>query len=198
MCWSESCCLRKASVHLIHRFSIQVGADIFCADIDESLSRLARCPGNVWGEITVFGGEERIVGCGWFGGDDVGSVGGELVAVEGFGHGGIIDKGTSASVDEDGRRLHGGEPFGIYEVEGVFGEGTMERDDVALLEEGVKVGFLDAVGEVVFVFRCVGHDLKSETCGDTSRGHACVAKADDTHLLAVEFEEVVVEIAEVW
>ena len=120
-----------------------------------------------------------------------------MVAVEGFCHGCIIDEGTSACVDEDGGGLHGGEPFCIDKMEGVVGERTVERNDVALLEESVEVGFLDAIGEVVFVFGSVCQDLKPKACGDACGCHACVAESDDAHFLAVELEEVVVEVAEV-
>ena len=57
--------------------------------------------------------------------------------------------------------------------------------------------FLDAIGEVVFVFGSVCQDLKPKACGDACGCHACVAESDDAHFLAVELEEVVVEVAEV-
>ena len=73
----------------------------------------------------------------------------------------------------------------------------MERHDVALLKDGVEVGFHDAVGQVVFILGCVCQHLQSESCGDACRCHACIAQTDDAHLLAVQLDEVMVEIAEV-
>ena len=53
-------------------------------------------------EIAVFCREEWIVSSWWFSGEHIGTIGGELVAVEGLGYGCIVHKRTSACVDEDG------------------------------------------------------------------------------------------------
>ena len=151
---------------------LEVGGDAG----EEGLAGLVGDPGGVGGDEEApgrkkGGSKERVVGGGWFLGEDVESGSGDGVGANGVGEGRFIHEGAAAGVDEDGALLHQDEGVGVDEVFGLRGEGAVEGDDVGGGEEGVSIDTRGVgLGGVAGAFAGEGLDVHAEGLGDVSDG----------------------------
>ena len=80
----------------------------------------------------------------------------------------------------------------------IFGQGTMERENVGHGQHALQRGLLNAGGEVGSVFRSQGKHVHAQVTGDACHPHADMSESYDTHRLPGQLWQRRIPIAEVW
>ena len=100
------------------------------------------------GDVTVSGGEQRVVGTGRLLREYVQPGGEDGAVVQGIGKVLLVDKRAASGVDENRVGLHLFQAGGVNQFAGGVGEGAVQADDVAVGKEFVELRFLDFGGKL--------------------------------------------------
>ena len=116
-------------------FALQEGGNILYRDVDEAAACCCGSPGDVGSYVAIRRLEQgasctRRLFC-----QDINANRIEFVCRESIGNSLFVEQRAASRVDEDGCRLHQGEPFAIDEVARLFRQRAMKAHHIRLAEE---------------------------------------------------------------
>ena len=115
--------------------AIGKGLHVFYGRGQQALPCFCRGPCYVRGDVAVGGTYQRAVVPWRFFGEDIHSCGTYSAGTECICQSLLVNKRSSARIYQYGRRLHQCQTPGIYQMQGVLGQRTMQGKDIGLGEE---------------------------------------------------------------
>ena len=109
----------------------------------------------------------------------------------------LIDQRTTSGVDKNGTTLHLRQSLGIHQTLCGGVERTVERHHIAVGEQRVHIGFLNAFRQLLLCLGSVSQYLHAKRQGNLCHRLADIAQPHDAHHLAVEFHHGRIDIGEV-
>ncbi len=160
------------------------------AAVGLTLHGLVGAGADVAGDDTVGRADEDVIGGGWLGVEDVGSVSADFAGLEGGGHVVGVDEFATGAVDDNNVVAHFSDFGGVDHVLGFLGEEAVEGDYVGVLEDFVHVGAaLDAVllTEGVVEIGIEGDNFHAEGFGTDGNFFTDASEAEDADGFAHDF-----------